>query len=390
MRKSKLNYLFELKAALFGRAKPSMVSVNLTEKCNQNCVYCEIGKERQSSEKELLTKNDLFWIVDQMWAHGLKKLSLCGGEPFLFPEITDIVKYAWKKNIRCNITSNGMIIYRLPEEELNILSDCKTQINISIDSFKQEIQTKTRGNRVALENALRSINTLKRYDISVTQLAVISRYNFNDLFDSFVSAYKLGIEEVLYQPIIYYSNYPEKEVLKYKNNLNVPVTELEKLNEQLEKIYTFEKRHKIKTNVYRLIPWINEYIKIAFKPGESRFYHKVVNKFHCREAFAVIDISYYGGIQPCGLALAEKSIKEEQVSDLLAFWSETTAKFKNDLMQENYPMICNGCCHKFSRNMLASIMKYPVANRQALILMALLLTQRLFNRISKRIGIIAR
>jgi hypothetical protein len=158
----------------------------------------------------------------------------------------------------------------------------------------------------------------------------------------------------------------------------------------LYKIFSFEKKHKIKTNVYRILPWIKYYIRNAADLNGKYFFQDVLKKFCCREVYAVIDISYYGGIQPCGLLLAEKNIRENKETGLLAQWYEATSKLKEDLSNNILPIYCNGCCHKFSRNMLASIMKYPLANRVALMKMLLIMTSRALSGIYKPIFLISK
>jgi len=385
--KLKINYFPELKALLIGRAKPSMVSVNLTEKCNQKCIYCEIGINSSSQHADRLTKEDLYWIIDQMYIHKLTRLSLCGGEPFLFSGIVDVVAYAWKNNIRCNITSNGMIVGELTEGELRILKDCKTAINISVDSFEDSIQIKTRGVKLALTNALHSILRLRQMGIPVTVLSAISKYNYHDLYNSFIKAYEYGIDQVLYQPIIYYPNFPDRQVIENKSQLNVEIENVELLIDQLEKITKFERKHKINTNVYRIIPWIRCYIRVAAGLTNRFFFNELLNKFYCREVYAIIDIDYNGGIQPCGLLKAEINIHNNKEFGLLDLWSEATENLKNDLSKNRYPDCCNGCCHKFSKNMLFSIAKYPIANRTTLVKVLLLLFIRVVSRLKKKLFI---
>jgi MoaA/NifB/PqqE/SkfB family radical SAM enzyme len=386
MSKSKFNsnYIPEIKAIVLGRSRPGMVSVNLTHKCNQNCIYCEIGKGSPEIPNVLLNKDDMIWIIDQMASEGMTRLSMCGGEPFLFPDLINIVEYAYSKNIRSNITSNGMTIHRLPAQQLKSLADCKCQVNISVDSFHSEIQSKTRGNQDALENALSSIKTLQKNRINVTILSAISKYNYTDLFDSIKEAYKLGVKEVLYQPIISVSNYPDRVKLERKENLNVPVSGMELLNAELDKILVFESRHNISTNVYRIKPWINEYIKSVYRENSKPFYLEVLKKFHCRETHAVIDISYTGGIQPCGLALSKSSIKERNNQTLIELWQHASADLKMQLENECFPDICMGCCHKFSRNMMGSVIKYPVINKHAAMIIFFLLSKRILNKTLKK------
>ncbi len=386
MSKITRNYLPELFALNVRRTKPSMVTVNLTNRCNQRCIYCEIGKNPFSTGIDTLTFADITWIIDQMSVNKIRKISFCGGEPFLFAGIIDLVSYAGKKNIRCSITTNGMTAHRLNENELSVLKECKAEINISIDSFREDIQSFTRGSSVALPNALKSILVLNKKQIPLTVLTAISKYNFHDLSQFFSTAWELGIEQVLFQPIIYYSNYPDQLPVDNKSQLNVGIDQLDQLMKELEKILLFEKKHKIKTNVYRIIPWIRSYLETAAAQNGKMFFEDVVKKFSCREIDAIVDISFEGGIQPCGLFPAEIDIYKNRHLGLMALWTAATSVLREDLLHNRYPECCNGCCHHFSRNMLASILKHPFTNRVVFKKMVPLIVSRILSGLRKYLG----
>ncbi len=379
------NYLPELIALGLRRKRPGMVTVNLTDKCNQHCIYCEIGKGIPTASEKRLTVDDLKWIVDEMEIMGIKKISLCGGEPFLFTGIVDVVKYAAAKKVRCSITSNGMTIHKLSSSEFAILKQCGTEVNISIDSFDNEIQTLTRGSELALKNAISAVQILTQHSIPVTVLTCITKYNFLTLFEFITIASRMGIKQVLFQPVIVYSNYADRTVISEKPNLNVPVDELGLLIQQLEKIIHFERMNKVETNVYRILPWISHYIVAAANPQNSWFFNKVLKKFYCREIDAIIDITYDGGIQPCGLALASIDIFGNREKGLRQLWEQATVGIRKDLNAGRYHPYCNGCCHHFSRNMLASLLKYPGQNRQTISIMVPLLMKRIISRMYKQV-----
>lgn len=268
------NYLPELRSITAGRKHPAVVSLNITEKCNQKCVYCEIGNNIPSSTAEALNTGDLKWLIDEMHRIGIKRLAINGGEPFLFPDLIETVKYAAEKNIICAITSNGMTIHKLSDTEIQILKDSKTEINISVDSMDDNIQSLTRGVGSALTNALKSAELLIKAGIPVIFLTAISVYNYKDLFRSFLKIYESGINQVLYQPIIYYSNYPDRQTIKNKFNLNVEEENIAELMFQLRQILKFERTHNIKTNVYRIMPWIEHYLHTASGNGKTWFWEK--------------------------------------------------------------------------------------------------------------------
>jgi MoaA/NifB/PqqE/SkfB family radical SAM enzyme len=378
------SYLPEIIALGGTRSKPSMVTVNLTSRCNQRCIYCEIGATPAPAGKDALTVGDLKWIIDEMAVNGIRKISLCGGEPFLFKGLTEVIAYAGEKGIRCSVTTNGMTAHMLEEEELEILKKCKTGVNVSVDSFDEGIQALTRGTPAALPNALRSILILSEKSIPVTVLTVISKYNFDGLFNFLVSAYEKGIKQVLFQPVICHSNYPDQPAVENKPRLNVPAERLDDLMDELGKILKFERMHKIKTNVYRIYPWIRQYLETASASDGKWFFQEVVKKFYCREVDAIIDISFDGGIQPCGLAPASVFITGNRDRGLLAMWAEATGQIREDLLNNRYYEFCNGCCHHFSRNMIASVIRHPVKNRAALIRMVPLVISRLQWRLIKR------
>ncbi|MEI7661979.1 MAG: radical SAM protein [Bacteroidota bacterium] len=381
------NYLPEFLAIGLTRSRPAMVTVNLTGRCNQRCIYCEIGHSPEQPEKDTLSVADLTWIIDQMVLNGIPKISLCGGEPFLFKGLIGLVDYAGSKNIRCSITTNGMTAHQLSLPELTILKKHGCEINISIDSFVEDVQSFTRGNPSALPNAIKSIQKLGDQHIPVTVLTVISKHNYRDLSQFVNTAWEKGIRQVLFQPVIRYSNYPGRPAIDDKSAFNVSAGSLDVLMGELNKILRFERKHKIKTNVYRILPWIGHYLSASGGRDGKWFFSGVLRKFYCREVDAIIDIGYNGEIQPCGLSPASITIFDNRNRGLKALWQQATEQIRDDLRHDRYYPFCNGCCHHFSRNMFASLMKYPVSNRAALFIVIPLLFSRVWWGTMKKLSV---
>jgi MoaA/NifB/PqqE/SkfB family radical SAM enzyme len=379
------NYLPEIAALKIRRKGPAAVSMNLNDQCNQHCVYCEIGNAIPSASGSQIVLKDIEWIIDQMATANIPRLALNGGEPFLFEHIIRVVKRAGEKGIGCSISSNGMNIHQLDEQALKTLKKHKTRINISVDSFNPEINDMIRGRKSALDNALKSIELLIEHKIELSLLCVISKYNFASLDEYVKRAHKRGIKEILFQPVIFHSNFPDRTVIPEKSNLNVNPGAIEILQSELDKVISFENKHRLKTNTYRIKLWIEEYLKgVSMKNGHYFFNH-ILKHFYCRELDSIIEINYDGGILPCGLGKAKYSIKEMRKEGLINGWNKARKELRESMDKQEFHPMCNACCHHFSRNMIASIIKYPYQNRHALSILVPALISRFNHKVYKTI-----
>ncbi len=379
------NYIPELTALSFGRKAPNTVSINITSNCNQKCIYCEIGNDMLSSSPERLYPDYLKWLIEQMAHANIPRLAINGGEPFLFDGILEVIELAGKNKIRCSITSNGMTVFQLENRELEIIRKYKVRINISIDSFDPDLNNYIRGNKNALSNALKSIERLNKYHIDLIVLCVISKHNYKTLSNFIKTAHAKGIKEVLFQPVIHFSNFPDREAVRDKARLNVSPDEIPVLMAELNKILRYENRHAIKTNTYRIKLWIEKYIKTASKQDGSYFFRDILHKFYCRDLFSTIEIGYDGGIQACPLAQASNTIQSSKEIGIVKAWEIATEELKKDLNNGIIHPMCNACCHHFSRNMIASLIKYPLHNFNALLLMIPVLFERIFYSTVKKL-----
>lgn len=154
----------------YGRLKkefPSQVIVDLNEACNYECVHCPQGKMKKEGKlssirlpKELNRK-----MVDEVARHG-KGITqqiryTADGEPFLHPDIMEILKYAiLNSGTMVSVTTNGSL---LDEEKMTDLQDMGLGlIDFSLDAFYEDTYSEIRvnGNLDLVRN-----NVLKMLDI---------------------------------------------------------------------------------------------------------------------------------------------------------------------------------------------------------------------------------
>lgn len=162
----------------YGR-KINYLRLSLTDKCNLKCKYCVPEKsEKKEKCKELLTLENIKFIIKSFAEEGINKVRLTGGEPLVRNDIVSIVSYIKKfsqiKDIA--ITTNGLLLEEMAEE---LKKAGLNRVNISLDSLKKEKYSQiTRGGD--LEKVLRGIDLAEKIGLGPIKLNVVLIKGFND------------------------------------------------------------------------------------------------------------------------------------------------------------------------------------------------------------------
>jgi len=99
----------------------------LTKRCNLHCAFCDI-----TNINEEMGFDDARKVIDNVSKLKATLLVITGGEPFLHPQLFDIVKYAKKKGLKVCITTNGTLI----EEYFDEIVDSQVDIlSVSLDGL---------------------------------------------------------------------------------------------------------------------------------------------------------------------------------------------------------------------------------------------------------------
>lgn len=88
---------------------PLSGSLELTFRCNNNCIHCYCNRpayDREEIAKELSTA-EIFRLLDEIVDAGCLWLLITGGEPLLRPDFKDIYIYAKKKGLLITLFTNG-------------------------------------------------------------------------------------------------------------------------------------------------------------------------------------------------------------------------------------------------------------------------------------------
>ena len=146
----------------------------ITEKCNENCVYCF----RSLSSINNFTLEEHLQILDKIISFGTEQITWSGGEALLVPHATELIKYAKAKGIYNKITTNGKLLTPEKIEELKPYVDL---VALSIDSLQDETNIALGRGIEHKKTVMHRINTLIEKGIKVDVNTVVMRQNLADL-----------------------------------------------------------------------------------------------------------------------------------------------------------------------------------------------------------------
>ncbi len=109
-------------------APPDWLSVNLTLRCNLSCAMCTTCYDAPE-----LSTAELLDLIDQAAAMGIKVFNPLGGEPFVRPDLEQLLAHAVSRGMFVTLTTNGTLIRPERAQKIAAISPENLHINLSID-----------------------------------------------------------------------------------------------------------------------------------------------------------------------------------------------------------------------------------------------------------------
>lgn len=151
------------------------VDWQLTSKCNRKCPYC-FGP----ADIDDLPLSDTKSIVDILEKSGAKQIGLTGGEPLLYPYISELIDYIFSKGIHIYLSSN-CDYYR---DFASVIKEKVSILGVPFDGASATTHDTIRG-AGSFENVSYAISDISRSPC-YTKLkigTVLLKYNTNELAD---------------------------------------------------------------------------------------------------------------------------------------------------------------------------------------------------------------
>ena len=155
---------------------PKDVIWDLTYACNLQCSHC-LTSSGKSRHRELDTQQ-AFTLINRLSTAKILRVSLSGGEPFLRPDIVDIIRRITDENMRVDIATNG---FELSDDMLIRLRDLPLfQVQVSIDGTEEQHDL-MRGVAGAFARSCETVRRLRSEGLAVAISMTVTAENLQSL-----------------------------------------------------------------------------------------------------------------------------------------------------------------------------------------------------------------
>ena len=254
----------------------SEISIEILQRCPNRCIYCSSHSNPQATH--IIPFEIIKNIIDDAKSLGCKTVCLSGGEPFLHPQILDIISYIAKQQLTCYVYTSGIymkdeVYSSLPNEYIEAIRGMvdKVIFNVEADSsalYDQIMRTDVGG----FDMMKKSINDCVSSGLVVETHVVPMQVNFKHLKSIFEMCYQLGVSKV-------------------------SILRLVLQGRALENLSLVKLSGKDNREVTKLIKALNESYKGKVRIGLP--YSDSNCRIYCKAASDKINVRYDGNVYPC-------------------------------------------------------------------------------------------
>ena len=184
-----MEILADYKQKLYREPKLKDLFLELTLRCNENCLHCgsRCGETR-SNELTLEQYKDFLTKIKKDFSEDLPRLCITGGEPLLRKDFFDLAEWIHDQGFKWGMTSNGTLITAEVARKLHKTG--MSTISISVDGLKEH-HDPFRRTPDAYDRTMKGIQTLIDeggfQNIQITTVANKKTIgSLEDMFNEFV------------------------------------------------------------------------------------------------------------------------------------------------------------------------------------------------------------
>jgi len=179
---------------------PWMLQIEPTNLCNLSCPFCPSGrKEDPDKRRRHMTLKEFRSIIDDMERYLLFAVLWDWGEPFMNPELPEMIRYASAHDVRTATCTNGHFLQDEAYVE-RILNSGLSTLVVAIDSLNEEyyLRHRTGGDLAKAVSGLEKLVELKKRVNSKTLIdlrMVVMKDNEKELPEMIGFARKIRVDK---------------------------------------------------------------------------------------------------------------------------------------------------------------------------------------------------
>lgn len=156
--------------------------IELTYRCNLNCVHCFAKESSEEIVTRELTTSEIISLIDDLYLNKVFKLTFTGGEVFVREDAYEIIEYASKKGFLIDIFSNGTLIDENLIKKISALHPRSFQS--SIYSYKPNMHDRITGQKGSFEKTISTLNCFSKHGVPINVKSILmndTRYDYRGL-----------------------------------------------------------------------------------------------------------------------------------------------------------------------------------------------------------------
>jgi MoaA/NifB/PqqE/SkfB family radical SAM enzyme len=353
---------------LYAYKSPNFAQIDLTNNCNNNCIGCwcnspllEEKAINPEVKKQAIPFKKAVRLLDELYKMGTEYIYYAGGgEPFMHPQIMEILRYTKKKGFTCYVNTNFTFVdEKIVKELVDLRLDYLT---VSVWAGSPSVYAKTHPNKneetfLKMKEMLKFLNNRKSKYPIIKLYNVIFNMNYYDIEAMIEFALETNSEALEFTVIDTIPGKTDKLLLNDKETYSL----LEKCKKIKEKYSTQEVKNKI-----QLLGFEQFMRRISNIDAKSAEYDSdIIGKIPCYAGWAFVRILADGNVNSCLKShrlpvgnVLDKDFKKVWNSSLQRHFREKTMLFdKNDpffSLIGNDPASKMGCfksCDNIGHNM---------------------------------------
>ena len=254
----------------------SEISIEILQRCPNRCIYCSSHSNPQATH--IIPFEIIKNVIDDAKSLGCKTVCLSGGEPFLHPQILDIISYIAKQQLICYVYTSGIymkdeVYSSLPNEYIEAIRGMVDKVIFNVEADSSALYDQIMGTDVGgFDMMKKSINDCVSSGLVVETHVVPMQGNFKHLKSIFEMCYQLGVSKVSILRL----------VLQGRALVNLSLVKLtgEDSREVTKLIKALKEAYKGKVR-----------IGLPYSDSNCRIY--------CKAASDKINVRYDGNVYPC-------------------------------------------------------------------------------------------